>query len=189
MRLRYVAALSLLFTYWFFFEYLPPFRWVDIPHDLQYYHFPLDDYAFQSLRHGHFPEWDPALDCGISFIGNPQTAIFYPPMWGVFLANAGNARLHHRTLEALVIAHVWLACFLWLRGRELTPLACVLGAGVFAYSGYMLLQIQHLGLVCAYAWLPLGFWGIDQAARARHWRPLWKLTLAAAMAVLAGHPP
>src|SRR5438477_10879327 len=79
MRLRSVAALSLLFTYAFFFEYLPPFRWVDIPHDLEYWHYPLDDFAFQALRQGHIPEWDPTLVCGMTFAGNSQTAMFYPP--------------------------------------------------------------------------------------------------------------
>jgi hypothetical protein len=192
MRFRTVAALSLVFTYAFFFEYLPPFRWVDIPHDLEFYHYPLDDFAFQALRQGHIPEWDPTLVCGMTFVGNSQTAMFYPPMWLAFLSSAGHSRLKYRSLEILVIGHVWLAfffCYIWLRRKRLNELACALGAGVFAYSGYMLLQLQHLGLVCGIAWLPMGLWSIDQAVASRSWRPLWKLTLGSALCLLAGHPP
>ena len=66
MRLRWVALLSLIFTYAFFFEYLPPFRWVDISGDLQGFQFPLNDYAFRSLSTGHVPEWDPTMYFGMT---------------------------------------------------------------------------------------------------------------------------
>ena len=96
MRLRWVAAIALILTYVFFFEYLPPFRWVDITYDLRGFHYPLDNFAFQSLRHGRIPEWDPTMYCGMSFAGNSQSAMYYPPMWLVFAANIGNPRMKYR---------------------------------------------------------------------------------------------
>src|SRR5258708_23610075 len=104
MRLWSVAALSLVFTYLFFFEYLPPARWVDIPYDLQYYHYPLDDFAFRSLKAGHIPEWDPTIYCGMSFVGNPQAALFYPPMWLVCVAYLRRPQPWDRTTGCLVLA-------------------------------------------------------------------------------------
>ncbi|MCX6634751.1 MAG: hypothetical protein NT090_06670, partial [Acidobacteria bacterium] len=86
---RAVAVASLLFTYAFFFEYLPPFRWVYLPYDLHGYHFPVLEYAFQSLRQGRFPVWDSTIYCGISLAGNIQAGLFYPPNWLVFAANIG----------------------------------------------------------------------------------------------------
>ncbi len=189
---RRVAAFSLLFTYLFFLEYLPPLSRVHLPFDIEGYHYPLLDYAFQTLQQGHFPEWDPGIYCGISFVGNIQAALFYPPNWLLFAVNLGQPRLVYKTLEALVLAHVWLAfllCYIWLRGRRLRAMASALGAGVFAYSGYMLSQIQHMGVVTAYAWIPLGLLGIDQAVEQRCWRPLWKLAAASALWFLAGYPP
>ena len=97
-----------------------------------------------------------------------------------------------QSLQAFEFAHVWLAfllCYAWLRGKRLEPLACLFGAGVFAYSGYMLLQLQHEGLIGAYTWFPLGFWGIDQAVESKGWRPFWKLSVASALCFLAGYPP
>jgi len=192
IRLRYVALGSLAFTYLFFMEYLSPLRRVHIPYDLEGFHYPLTDYAFQALKQGRFPQWDPSIYCGLSFVGNTQAALFYPPSWLMFAANWGRERLSYQSLQVLVIAHVWLAfllCYVWLRGKKLCELACVLGAGVFAFSGYMCLQLQHLGLAAGYAWFPLGFMGIDEAFDTQSWRPLWKLVAASAMCFLAGYPP
>src|SRR5208283_5693870 len=119
MKFRTVALASLAFTYLFFIEYLPPLSRVHIPYDLQGYHYPLDDYAFQALTHGRFPEWDPTVYCGLAAAGNAQTALFYPPMWLMFAASMGRDRLPYLSMEIFIFAHVWLAfllCFLWLRG-------------------------------------------------------------------------
>src|SRR5579862_1736943 len=83
------AALSLAFTYLFFFDYLPPFRRVYLPFDLGGFHYPLADYAFQALRHGRFPEWDPTIYGGMPFAANPQVALFYPGTWVMLAASAG----------------------------------------------------------------------------------------------------
>jgi len=176
----------------FFFEYLPPFRRVLLPFDLQSYHYPQLDYAFQALRHGTFPQWDPTIYCGQSFVGNINAALFYPPTWLMFAANLGRPALSYQSLEDLVLAHVWLAfflCYLWLRNKKLAELASILGAAVFAYSGYMLNQLQHLGLVAGYAWMPLGLWGIDEAIQQKRWQPLWKPMVASTLCLLAGYPP
>ena len=187
-----IALASLLFTYLFFFEYFPPVRWVHIPYDLHGFHYPLADYAFQSLRHGRFPLWDPTIYCGMSFVGNIQAALFYPPTWLMFAFNIGRERLSYQSMQDLLIAHVWLGFLLsyfWLRGKHLGSLPCVLGAGVFAFSGYLCTQLQHFGLVGGYIWLPLALWGVDQAVERRSWKPLWKVAVASALCFLAGYPP
>src|SRR5260370_34881550 len=108
-RLRLVAPLSLLFTYLFFFDYLPPSRRVHIPYDLEGFHYPLADYAFQAIRHGRFPEWDPTIYCGLSFVGNVQAALFYPPTWLILVINLGRQALSYQGRQDHVFMHVWLA--------------------------------------------------------------------------------
>ena len=109
----------------------------------------------------------------------------------VRLLNAGQERLQYWTLEALVTCMCGLHSFCATCGsaRTLAKLPSIFGGGIFAFSGYMLLQLQHFGLACGYAWMPLGLWSIDQAASSGHWRPLWKLVLASAMCFLAGYTP
>ena len=99
-----VALASLVFTWAFFIEYLPGFKRVHIPYDLDGFHYPLLDYAFRSLRQGRLPECDPTMYCGISFVGNVQAALFYPPNWILFAANLGRRRLSFQSLEILVMA-------------------------------------------------------------------------------------
>ena len=70
LRLGRVVPLSLAFTCAFFFEYLPPFKRIRIPFDLDGFHYPLINYAFRALQEGRFPEWDPSIYCGLSFAGN-----------------------------------------------------------------------------------------------------------------------
>jgi len=188
----FVALSSLAFTYLFFSEYLSPFRKVYVPFDLWGYHYPLMDFAFQSLRRFHFPAWDPSIYSGQPFAGNIQAALFYPPSWILYALNAGRDHLSYRALEAFVFAHIWLGfllSFCWLRNRRLSDLACILGAGIFAFSGYAMLQLQHQGLLCAYAWLPLGLWGIDEMSKDQSWSGFLKIVIGSAACFLAGYPP
>ncbi len=187
-----IFLLAVVFSYVFFYEYLPPVRQVHIPYDLEGYHLPLADYAFQQLKQGRWPQWDPSIYSGMSFAANVQSALYYPGTWLMFAASWGRERLSYQSLEDLNLLHVPLAftlCFVWLRRKGLRGLAAVLGAMVYACSGYMCLQLQHFGLIVAYAWIPLALLGADEAAERISWRPLWKVAVASALAFLGGYPP
>ena len=185
-----VAALALVATWALFFDFLPPHKRVHLYSDIEGYHFPLLSFAFHSLKEGRIPQWDPSIYCGISFIGNVQTMLLYPATWLMYAAVWTRPRLPFLALEVLTFFHVWLAfvfCYLWLRGRT-AKLPSALGAGSFAFTGYMLGSFWHLGVVSSMAWMPLGLWGVDEARERRDWRPLWKVALASAMSFLAGYP-
>ncbi len=128
----------------------------------------------------------------MSFAANVQSALYYPGTLLMFLATWSRQRLSYQSLEDLSILHVPLAftlCFLWLRGRKLRDMASVLGAAVFAYSGYLCIQLQHFGLTVAFTWMPLCLLGIDQSADRKSWKPLWKVAVGSALAFLGGYPP
>lgn len=185
-----VAALALVVTYALFFEYLPPFLHVHLWSDIGGYHYPLQVYAFDALKHHRIPLWDASIYSGISFIGNVQAAFLYPPTWLMFLAARPFGHLSFKTFEIFTFWHVWLAfwlAYLWLRGRT-GALASVLGASVFSFSGFLMWQLLHPGMLASAVWLPLGLWGLDEATERRDWRPLWKLAAASALAFLAGYP-
>lgn len=187
-----VALAGLLITWLFFAEYLPPFKTVHVWSDIEGYHHPLLSYMVKSFRAGRIPLWDPFIYSGISFAGNIQAGVFYPPNWLLALMNPGRSGVRFVTIEILAFLHVWLTflfAYLWLRERTGHPLPAAMGGAVAGYSGYMLSQMVHLGVACGYAWTPLGLWGIDQASRTRSWRPLWKLAVASALCIAAGYPP
>jgi hypothetical protein len=165
-----VALLSLIATYAFFCEYIPPFKRVHLWSDLGGYHYPLHRFAFQALKEGRAPLWDSSIYCGMSLIGNVQAALLYPPTWLMYAGSWRSPRFSYKALEIFTLAHVWfgfLLCYMWLRTRT-GKLASALSAGVFACSGFMLWQTLHPGVVCAMTWMPLGFWGIDDAVARRH---------------------
>jgi len=185
-----VGLVALIVTYAFFIEYLPPFKRVHLWSDAAGYHYPLQRYAFQSLKEGRIPQWDSSIYCGISFIGNVQAAFLYPPAWLMYAAVWKLPRIPFKAYEVFTFLHVWCAfllCYLWLRRRSGT-LPAILGAAVFAWTGYMVYQVLHPGVVGAMTWIPLGLWGIDEAADRRDWRPLWKVAAASALSFLAGYP-
>jgi hypothetical protein len=96
-----------------------------------------------------------------------------------------------KTLEAWTFLHGALAlflCYSWLRNRDFSLFACVLGGMGFAFGGYMVSQNIHVGVVTGYAWTPLAWWGIDQFTRSKSFRPLWKVVAASALCFLAGYP-
>jgi hypothetical protein len=185
-----VAFLALIATYAFFYEYLPPFKRVHLWSDVAGYHYPLQRYAFQSLKDGRIPQWDPSIYCGISFVGNVQAAFLYPPTWLMYAAVWTLPRIPFKAMEVFTFLHVWWAyvlCYLWLRGRG-GKLASALAAAVFAWTGYMMYQVLHPGVIGAMTWLPLALWGVDEAVDRRDWRPLWKVAAASALSFLAGYP-
>lgn len=190
-RPRTVALLAAVATYLFWFEYLPPFKRVHLWSDIEGFHWPLMVAAFEALRHGRIPLWDPSIYCGIPFAGNIQSALFYPPSWLLFAANVCSKHVLFKTVEAWVFLHAWVAfflCYLWLRGRRSSLAASLMGAAVFAFGGYMVSQNNHVGVVTGYAWTPLAWLGIDEALERRSWRPMWKLIAASALCFLAGYP-
>jgi hypothetical protein len=196
-----VAVVSLLSTWLFFFEYIPPNKRVRLWSDIEGYHYPLLNYAHKSIMDRRFPLWDPAIYCGIPFAGNIQAGLFYPPNWLLFAANAnlppylqapGQHGMRFTSIEILAFLHLWLAflfTYFWLREPSTNILPPIIGGMTVACGGYLLSQMNHLGVACGYAWFPLALWGIEQANARRTWRPLWKVSIASALCLLAGYPP
>jgi hypothetical protein len=95
-----------------------------LPYDLEGYHYPLADYAFQALKKGTFPQWDAAIYSGQTFVGNLQAALFYPPTGSSMPRIGTEITSVNLSLQLLVFAHVWLAfilCYVWLlRGLRLS---------------------------------------------------------------------
>jgi len=180
-----ILALTLAGVYLFFLPVLPPVRAMHLVGDIEGYHHPLAGYAFQSLKEGRFPLWDPWIYCGTSFAANVQAQLFYPPLWLLFLLQWHRKALAFVALQAFTIAHVWIllhCAYWWLRsGRGLPLAASLVGAAVFACTGYVLNDVQHVGVICGIAWLPLALWAVDKS----RW---WVIAVAMALTFLAGYP-
>ena len=161
-----------------------------IPFDIAGYHLPLISYLAQSVRHGVAPLWDPYPYCGVPIHADLTAALFYPFTWLAIVAgNHTDGQKLFYWVEFLVPLHMALAgvfTFLLLRRLGLGRPASVLGASVYQLGGYFASQAQHLGAICAGAWLPvaiLAVWELRMRARVR-WVAI--LAVAVAMGFLSG---
>jgi hypothetical protein len=127
--------------------------------DVWTYFVPYRDYAATAILNGHLPLWNPYLFLGAPLLANSQAAVFYPL----------NVLLHDvaRAINGTIVLHAWLGglfTYLWLRhGRRLLPAAAVLGAVVFAGSGFVGGHVGQLNQLEAYIWLPALLWVWDWA--------------------------
>jgi hypothetical protein len=99
-----------------------------------------------------------------------------------------------RTLDLLEWAmamHVWLGgllTYFLLRRFGVGGNAAFFGGMVFELGGYFASQAQHLGAVCAVAWMPLSILCIHELSLAVRARWVGGLAASLALVILAGFP-
>jgi hypothetical protein len=161
-----------------------------IPFDLAGFHLPLISHAAQCVRGGIAPFWDPYQYCGAPIHADIQAQTFYPPAWpAMLLGNAGGGRKLFYWVEWMIPLHMMAAglfAFWLIRRMGLRHPAALLGATVYQVGAYFASQAQHLGAICAAAWLPLALLAVFEMRRG--WRARWvaALGIAVAMSILAG---
>lgn len=153
---HFVAILLLLllsvFFFWPFVTQKLSFIW-----DTREFGFTYFNEVSKYLSNFKFPLWDFRHFSGSPFAGDIESSMFYPIQW-VFVLIFGVI-----TFDELVyyfIFHFFLGSVgAYLLGHKLTgnKIASFISAVVFAFSGYALGHISHLGQVTMYTWIPLVF--------------------------------
>ena len=153
--------------------------------DTQTYFYPYWTYAFDSLRAGHVPLWNPNLFTGVPFLANPQAAVFYLPNWLLLPISP------ERALGFALVLHVALAAAGTLAFSRVSfkagwPGATTAGAA-FAFGGYFSAQAGHINQISTIAWLPWLLLALDRAVCGDR-RGLGAAPVLIALMLLAGHP-
>lgn len=154
-------------------------------YDVQTYFYPYWAYASASLADGRLPLWNPHVFMGVPFLANPQSAVFYPLNWPLYLLDPA------RALAAALMLHVALAAIGMLAlaraGLRLGWPAAATGAAAFGFSGFFAGQMEHINQVSVAAWIPLLILAIELGVAGR--RRWWAATpIIVALMILAGHP-
>ena len=145
-------------------------------------------FGFDQLRAGRIAQWDPHVFSGAPFMGNFQTALFYPPNWIYLflpLAKAANWEIaSHTFLLGLFMAT-------WAGRYGLHPLARLLAASVAMFGGAFFLHVYagHLPPIDAMAWAPLILLAADGLLDEPGPKWIAVAIFALAMQLLAGYPP
>lgn len=150
------------------------------------------EFAAAEVLEGRIPLWNPHIMSGTPFVGNWQSAVFYPPNVVYLLFPVGPA------VNLDIALHLFLLgafLYLWMRGRAIHPLGAFFGTAIVMFSGPVYLRVLagHITMLAVMAWAPLLLASVDQIfKRAGEGRPLLGWTLigigATAMQMLAGHP-
>lgn len=138
----------------------------------------------RELAHGRWPLWTDARFCGYPFVGNGQSAMFYPPNWLYAAAHPA------RGFALLAAAHFGLAAlltFAFCRRIGLGRAGAGLAGIAFAFGGFMVGLTPLPTLMNSAAWLPGCLLGVEMVMRGGGPRSVAFLALCVGMTILAGH--
>lgn len=160
-----------------------------LPGDDLVQNYPLRVLAGEMLRHGRLPLWNPYIWSGAPLLAGWNAGAMYPGTWLFAVAPGPLAWAVNLTAVSAVSG---VGLYLLLRRFGCRPLAALLGASTYTYSGFMLGQVPHLGLVVGMSFAPLVVLSIDDLARCheprRRLRLVVRLGVCGGLVVLAGDP-
>jgi hypothetical protein len=181
-----LAALALVVLALIFFWKLIFTNLILVGVDSFLYFYPYKAYIAQALRLGRLPLWNPYLFMGAPLLANMQAAVLYPLHWPLLWLPAP------KQVAASIVMHVvlagWGTLLFGRRVLRLGWLGALTAAILFALSGFVGAQAEHINQLNVIAWLPWAFLLLAVAVRGR-WRlaPTLGLGLVIALMVLAGH--
>lgn len=153
---------------------------------------PWRQFAFQTLRQGYLPLWNPLLGMGAPLMANYQTALLYPPNFLILLIGPAWG---HGLLVALHLVWAGLGMVFLARRLKLGTLAQSIAGMSFGLSGYLVARGGFLSINAAAAWLPWIVLAVDSVAARANVQGLDSKTLKAGLLLsltlafqwLAGH--
>ncbi len=153
--------------------------------DIFTYFYPYRAVVNESLARGHLPLWNPDLFMGVPLLANGQAGALYPLNW-LFIGLSAPQAINYS-----IVLHVFLAgafFFLFARdGLRLLPVGALVGACVYAFSGYVGSLVEHVNQLQAAAWFPVLLWCYERARLSQRLQFTLLGGLALAMQLLAGH--
>ncbi len=115
-------------------------------------------YAWEVLRGGELPLWNPLNGMGAPLMANYQLALWYPPSWPLYLfaALGGGPALAwgHTLLLALHLLWAGLGMAILLRALGLGKLAQTTAGLAFGSCGYLVARSNVFPMVWVAAWMP-----------------------------------
>jgi hypothetical protein len=123
---------------------------------LQFY--PWQKMAFDALRSGALPLWNPLLGNGAPLLANYQTAVFYPPNWLHLFVPAEYAM---GLIGLLHVGWAGLGMMTYLKRLGVSAFGQGVGALGFALSGYLLGRFGFLSITTTVPWIPWVFWAVE----------------------------
>jgi hypothetical protein len=146
--------------------------------------YPFHSIASRAWSEGTLPLWNPYILSGAPFVGNIQSALFYPFNFAYYVLSTPAA-----WAVCLIVRMFLAAWFMGLLVREIggSKTGALFAGVVFATCGFMTAW-QGQAMADAAMWLPMICYAIYRLHLNRSRRNFALLAFCFAMPVLAGHP-
>ena len=146
--------------------------------------YPWHVFKQQCLLEGTLPLWNPYVLGGMPFVGNLQSAVFYPlNLLAPFVTP-------HRGFLYSAWLHVALAGLFqygFLRSQRLSVISSFLGATCFMLGGFVVCRLQYPTVLAVCVWLPLMCWLVERLWQRPNLLNTALLALVFGVQLLAGH--
>lgn len=150
--------------------------------------------ALSQLKNGEIPLWNPYSGMGAPLLANYQSALLYPPTWGLIILEAIGglswSAIGHGIFLALHLGFCAVGMKRWLELLGIGNLGQVVGGIAFGLSGYLISRASFQSIIFSASWMP---WillfsqkSILAEGRGRRKNLFW-LVVVVAMNLLAGH--
>lgn len=146
---------------------------------------PFLHFSAERLHQGQLPLWNPDNMLGAPFVGNMQSAVFYPPNWFSFLF-PGPVSLAFLAWLKLFLASLGMY-FLARRVAKIGVLGASIASITYAFGAFMTVWLLHPHTAVA-AWLPWLWLATALLIDARTGRHMALLATLVGLTILAGHP-
>lgn len=114
--------------------------------------------AFEQLKHGIFPLWNPLNGMGAPLFANYQVALLYPPNWFMFLFYlvGGTPALAFGQTLSIVFHLAWAGVGMVLLTRRLGlgKLAQTISGLSFALCGFLVPRVSFFPMIWSISWMP-----------------------------------
>jgi len=126
--------------------------------DLFTQHWPMTEYAFSTMRQGRLPLWNPWQLCGEPFLAIPYVGVFYPINL-IYLFLSVPAGIEVDTIVHLTIG--LLGMWALMRHFGVSHLSAVTSAATFAWSGWLVYNVNQPSLFAGLSWMPWTVLAVD----------------------------
>ncbi|MFN8564465.1 MAG: hypothetical protein U0703_23245 [Anaerolineae bacterium] len=149
---------------------------------LQFY--PWREYAFEQVRAGLLPLWDPFNGAGAPLFANYQSSLLYPLSWIGFVLPLA------QTMSVVAVLHLFIAGWgMWRFTGDLGYSSVGRGASALAFgmTAYLMARVGTYPVVQAAAWLPWMLWATRRLLAVGRPRSAGLLSVFTGLMLLAGH--
>lgn len=145
-------------------------------------------YAFNELREGRFPLWNPYEFLGMPFVAGLQSGLFYPANWLCAVLPLGLG------VNLGIVLNLFLSglfTYLWCRSLGISWAGAAVAAATYAFGAPQLLRVfeGHWSFLCSMTWIPCILLCVERLFSSRFfWPAVAGGAAGVAMQLFGGNP-